>query len=124
MENKKYEITTNELVIDGRKFFQVKALKDFDNAKAGDLGGYVENEVVAYPAPHGTEYSYTAAIVASTTKDQWCFRGDDGMIEVTSREIDSLLPELIGPKFATYMQFIRDAHHSIYDIELFEEDFE
>jgi carbonic anhydrase/acetyltransferase-like protein (isoleucine patch superfamily) len=243
MENKKYEITTNELVIDGRKFFQVKALRDFDNAKAGDLGGYVENEhnlsqegecwirhdvvlmddarvednavvtgdsvvrnngcvrgyahvrnatvcdnavvegtayviggfhdynsivikdsavvrgdlqgsfvicgdavitgalssnsdiwididvddenaVVSYPAPHGTEYSYSASIVASTTKDQWCFRGDDGMIEVTSREIDSLLPELIGPKFATYMQFIRDAHHSAYDIELFEEDFE
>lgn len=83
-----------------------------------------ENAVVAYPAPHGTEYSYSAAIVASTTKDQWCFRGDDEMIEITSREIDSLLPELIGPKFATYMQFIRDAHHSVYDTELVEEDFE
>lgn len=240
----KYTITSNILTIDGCDFFQVKALKDFGNVKAGELGGYIqssenlsqegecwitrdvvlmddarvednsfvtgdsvvrnkavvkdnafvknatvcdnakvedrayvvgghfdynsiviqdnavvrgnlsgsfvicdnaviegnganinidswigidandEHPVVAYPAPHGTEYPYSASIIASTTKDLWCFRGDDGMIEVTSREIDSLLPELIGPKFATYMQFIRDAHHSIYDIELFEEDFE
>lgn len=240
----KYEITSNVLTVDGRDFFQVKALKDFDNAKAGDLGGYVENEhnlsqegecwirrdvvlmdnarvednavvtgdsvvrnngcvrgytrvhnttvcdnavvegtayviggnndfdsivikdnavvrsdlqgsfvicgstiiggtlnstadiwigidtddenpVVAYPAPHGTEYSYSAAIVASTTEDLWSFRGDNEVtIEVTSREIDSLLPELIGPKFAQYMKHLRDAHHSVYDIELFNDDFE
>lgn len=44
MENKKYEITTNELVLDGRKFFQVKALKDFGSVMAGKLGGYVEGE--------------------------------------------------------------------------------
>ena len=44
MENKKYEITTNELVLDGRKFFQVKALKDFGSVVAGKLGGYVEGE--------------------------------------------------------------------------------
>lgn len=243
MENKKYEITTNELVIDGRKFFQVKALKDFGSVMAGKLGGYVEGEhnlsqegtcwidqgvivmdnacvihdayvsgnssirgnarvydrafvrnatvcdnavvmgashvyggnydynsivikddavvsgslhgsfvicgnanikgnienysdkwigtdtsgmdrLVTYPAPKGTEYSYHADIITYENKDVWTFRNEESVIELTSREIDSLLPELIGPKFATYMQFIRDAHHSIYDIELFEEDFE
>ena len=244
-KTKKYEITTNIFTIDNRDFFQVKALKDFADVKAGQLGGYVEseknlsqegncwigrdvvlmddarvednatilgdsavrnngtvrgnalvknasvidnsvvegrayvagglhghdsivikdnavvrgnlvgsyvicghtitdgeyactstdtwigidvdddNQIVAYPAPHGTEYSYSAAIVASTTEDLWSFRGDNEVtIEVTSREIDSLLPELIGPKFAQYMRHIRDAHHSVYDIELFEDDFE
>lgn len=84
-----------------------------------------DNQIVAYPAPHGTEYSYSAAIVASTTEDLWSFRGDNEVtIEVTSREIDSLLPELIGPKFAQYMKHLRDAHHSVYDIELFNDDFE
>lgn len=243
MENKKYEITTNELVLDGRKFFQVKALKDFGSVVAGKLGGYVEGEhnlsqegtcwidqgvividnacvthdayvsgnssirgnaqvrnrafvrnatvcdnavvegasrvvgghhdynsivikddavvsgshhgsfvicgnanikgnienysdrwigtdvsgvdqLVAYPAPKGTEYGYHADIITYTNKDVWAFRNEENVIELTSREIDSLLPELVGPKFATYMQFIRDAHHSIYDIELFEGDFE
>lgn len=243
MENKKYEITTNECVIDGRKFFQVKALKDFGSVVAGKLGGYVEGEhnlsqegscwieptvvlmdnarvtdhayvsgnsvirnnghvrdrafvrnatvcdsavvegashifggnhdynsivikdnavvsgnlhgsfvicenavikgivenytdmwigtdtsgedhIVTYPAPKGTEYAFNAVIVTYTNKDVWTFRHEDGVVEVTSREIDSLLPELIGPKFTTYMRHIRDAHHSVYDIELFEEDFE
>lgn len=240
----KYAITSNKLTIDNRDFFQVKALKDFWDVKAGQLGGYIqssenlsqegncwitrdvvlmddarvednafitgdsvvrnkgrvsghvrasnvtvcdnaiiegtcdvigghhvydsiiikdsaivrsdlhgsfvicgnaiigsalnstadlwigfdtddENAIMAYPAPHGTEYSYSAAIVASTTEDLWSFRGDNEVtIEVTSREIDSLLPELIGPKFAQYMGHLRDAHHSIYNIELFNEDFE
>ncbi len=243
MENKKYEITTNELVLDGRKFFQVKALKEFGNVKAGQLGGYVESEenlsqlgncwinqdvvlmhdarveddavvtgdsvvrnkgvvrgyahvrnatvcdngvvegtayviggnydynsivikdnavvrgdisgsfvicgnaiitggadsygnmwigtdvsneddLVVYPAPKGTEYAYSADIVTYANKDAWSFGNEEGVIEITSREIDSLLPELVGPKFANYMKLIRDAHHSIYDIELFNDDFE
>ena len=84
------------------------------------------NDPVTYPAPSGTEYkNYTDGITTYTKEDLWSFRDDEnGVIEVTSREIDSLLPELIGPKFAQYMRHIRDAHHSIYDIELFEDDFE
>lgn len=84
-----------------------------------------DNQMVTYPAPKGTEYSYDSNIVASITEDLWCFRGDNEVtIELTSREIDTLLPELIGPKFATYMKHLRDAHHSVYEIELFNEDFE
>lgn len=240
---KKYEITTNELTIDGRKFFQIKSLRGFGSIVAGKLGGYVEGEhnlsqegtcwidsgvilmdnarvthdtfvsgnsfirgnaqvrnrafvlnttvcdnavvegaarviggdhdcdrivikddavvsgnihgslvvcgnahirgiienhidiwvgtdtngidqLVVYPAPKDTEYAYTAVIVTYKNKDAWGFRHEDGIIEVTSREIDSLLPELVGPKFANYMKLIRDAHHSIYNIELFNDDFE
>ena len=83
-----------------------------------------DDHLITYTAPKGTEYAYAASITAYSNKDVWMFRHEQGVIELTSREIDSLLPELVGPKFATYMQFIRDAHHSIYDIELFEDDFE
>lgn len=41
---KKYEITSNTKEFAGRKLFQIRALKDFDDVKAGDLGGYIEKE--------------------------------------------------------------------------------
>lgn len=41
---KKYELTTNTKTCFGRKLYQIKALKDFGDVKAGDLGGYIEKE--------------------------------------------------------------------------------
>ena len=41
---KKYELTSNMKEIAGHKLFQIKALKDFSDVKAGDLGGYIEKE--------------------------------------------------------------------------------
>ena len=41
---KKYEITSNTKEFAGRKLFQIRALKDFGDVKAGDLGGYIEKE--------------------------------------------------------------------------------
>jgi NDP-sugar pyrophosphorylase family protein len=41
---KKYEMTSNVKELLGHKLFQIKALKDFDDVKAGDLGGYIEKE--------------------------------------------------------------------------------
>lgn len=42
---KKYELTTNtKIVLFGKKLFQIRALKDFGNVKAGQLGGYIEKE--------------------------------------------------------------------------------
>ena len=41
---KKYELTTNTEMCFGRKLYQIKALKDFGDVKAGDLGGYIEKE--------------------------------------------------------------------------------
>ena len=40
----KYELTTNFIKYQGRKLYQIEALKDFGYVKAGDLGGYIENE--------------------------------------------------------------------------------
>ena len=41
---KKYMLTDETKVIDGRTLHRIKALKDFLGVKAGDLGGFVERE--------------------------------------------------------------------------------
>lgn len=45
MENKKYELVKEDsIVIDGFMLYRIRALRDFFFIKAGDLGGYIENE--------------------------------------------------------------------------------
>lgn len=41
---KKYELTTATIEHEGRTLHMIKALKDFGEVKAGDLGGFIENE--------------------------------------------------------------------------------
>ena len=40
----KYELTDETKEIDGRTLYRIRALCDFNDVKAGDLGGFVENE--------------------------------------------------------------------------------
>lgn len=43
--NKKFELIKNDSIeIDGHKLYRIRALIDFNDIKAGDLGGYVEHE--------------------------------------------------------------------------------
>ena len=46
--NKKYEILNGNdaefIECYGRTLYRIRALKDFDNVKAGDIGGYIESE--------------------------------------------------------------------------------
>ena len=44
MENKKYELTDETMEWGGHTLHRIKALRDFNNVKAGDLGGWVESE--------------------------------------------------------------------------------
>ena len=41
---RKYEMTANTKMCFGRKLYQIRALVNFENIKAGDLGGYIEKE--------------------------------------------------------------------------------
>ena len=41
---KKYKLTKDTIQILGKTLYRIKALKDFGNVKAGDLGGYIESE--------------------------------------------------------------------------------
>ena len=41
---KKFELTDSTITIDGIILHQIKALKDFSDVEAGDLGGWVEKE--------------------------------------------------------------------------------
>ena len=40
----KYKLTNETIKIDGITLYRIKALKDFSDVKAGDLGGWVEKE--------------------------------------------------------------------------------
>lgn len=40
----KYELTDNTRLYRGEKLYQIRALRDFDNVRAGALGGYVAGE--------------------------------------------------------------------------------
>lgn len=41
---KKYELTNETIQIEGKKLYRIKALIDFGDVKAGDLGGFIEKE--------------------------------------------------------------------------------
>ncbi|MCI7494001.1 MAG: hypothetical protein MSA74_01150 [Ruminococcus sp.] len=41
---KKFELTTDSIKRNGVTLYRIKALIDFEDVKAGDLGGYVEKE--------------------------------------------------------------------------------
>ena len=42
--NKKYELTDETIGVGGCKLYRIRALRDFGNVKAGDLGGFIESE--------------------------------------------------------------------------------
>lgn len=44
MMGRKYALTENVMDYNGRKIYQIKALKDFGDVKAGELGGWIGNE--------------------------------------------------------------------------------
>lgn len=41
---KKYELTDETIMIGGQILHRIRALRDFADVKAGDIGGYIENE--------------------------------------------------------------------------------
>ena len=43
-EMKKFELTSEFVTFLGRKLFRIKALVEFGNVEAGELGGYIEKE--------------------------------------------------------------------------------
>ena len=44
MENRKFELTNITMEYKGRTLYRIRALKDFKEVEAGDLGGWVSNE--------------------------------------------------------------------------------
>ena len=41
---KKYKLTEETINVDGRTLYRIEALKDFNDVKKGDKGGFIENE--------------------------------------------------------------------------------
>ena len=66
MKNKKYELTDETINVYGHILHRIKALRDFSNVKAGDLGGYIEKE---YNLDHnGSCWVYDDAKVYNNAK--------------------------------------------------------
>ncbi|WP_412058426.1 hypothetical protein [Bartonella sp. DGB2] len=42
--DKKYQLTNETREIDGHTLYRIKALRDFGDIKAGDLGGFIESK--------------------------------------------------------------------------------
>ena len=42
--NKKYELTDDSIVINGKTLYRIRALRGFGDVKKGDIGGYIEKE--------------------------------------------------------------------------------
>ncbi|WP_254493499.1 hypothetical protein [Bartonella sp. B1099] len=65
--SKKYELTNQTKQIKDRltkqitNLYRIRALKDFDDVKAGDLGGYIENE--SNLSHYGNCWVYDEALV-------------------------------------------------------------
>lgn len=69
---KKYELTTETVEVDGHVLHQIKALRDFANVKAGDLGGWIESE--SNLSHEGGAWVYDYAVVcgdASVFDNAW-----------------------------------------------------
>ena len=41
---KKYQLTSETITVNGHTLYRIQALKDFEDIKAGDLGGFIESE--------------------------------------------------------------------------------
>ena len=44
MVAKKYRLTEETIIVNGKTLYRIEALKDFGNVKKGDKGGFVEDE--------------------------------------------------------------------------------
>ena len=44
MEEKKYELTDETIDVNGHTLHRIKAIRDFDDVKVGELGGFIEKE--------------------------------------------------------------------------------
>ena len=59
----KYELTNETKAVNGKTLFRIRALEDFSNVKAGDLGGWIESE--SNLSQEGTCWVYGKAQVYS-----------------------------------------------------------
>ena len=85
----KYEMLQDDKIeIEGHAFCRIKALKDFGNVEAGDIGGYIEKEENL--SQEGTCWVYDSARVCGNARvfDDACIY-DDARVYGTARVSDS-----------------------------------
>lgn len=55
---RKYELTNETIFFNGLTLYRIRAVKDFADVKAGDLGGWIEKEVNLSQADDAWVYDY------------------------------------------------------------------
>lgn len=74
---KKFELTTDRIEENGTTLYRIKALIDFGDVKAGELGGYVEKETNL--SQYGNAWVYDAWVFdnaqVSGNADYICLKG-------------------------------------------------
>ena len=93
MENKKYELTDITMEFKGIKLYRIKALKNFSNVKAGDLGGWVSSEYNL--SQYGNCWIYDNAICMNNSKmyDNSKIYDDSKMYDNSKMYDDSMMFE-------------------------------
>ena len=71
----KYELTDNTKTVNGVKLYQIQALKDFGNVKAGDLGGWIEKEKNLSQEGDCWVYDNAQVFGDAEVSDIWCGGG-------------------------------------------------
>ena len=119
---KKYELTQNTFTVAMEDLYQIKALQDFGDVKAGDLGGYIKSEknlsqkgdCWVYPG----SFAYEDASVTGSSKIM------NGAHVCGNAEIDDSIIKDVGTLVCDYSKVIRSTvkggawiHH---DVEVYD----
>ena len=91
---KKYELTTNTKVFDGKTLYQMRALASFGDVHAGDFGGYIEKEDKSFEKI--SKYNYVRA-EAFVMGKQVCAIEDTGFsnVDQVMDKLVTILPKNI-----------------------------
>ena len=115
---KKYELTQNTFTIAMEDLYQIKALQDFGDVKAGDLGGYIKSEknlsqkgdCWVYPG----SFAYEDATITGSSKIL------NGAHICGNAEIDDSIIKDVGTLVCDYSKVIRSTvkggawiHHDV-----------
>ena len=71
---KKYVLTDITKIVDGKTLYRIKAVKDFNDVRAGDLGGYIQHEFNLSQRGNCWLYNESCAYDYSQVKDDAIMR--------------------------------------------------
>ena len=81
---KKYKLTEETKIIDGKELYRIEALKDFGSVKKGEKGGWIEKE--SNLSQNGDAWVYGDAWICGYAKISGDDKIQDGIIWISKYE--------------------------------------